>query len=69
MSDQPIKKSIGAIFKAFGRTKRGRPIDGTRVLNRLAFIDAKNLQSFIGADLEGVLNLVDIDIIENLKIY
>ena len=33
-----------AVFKAFGRTKRGRAIDDVRVLNRPAFVDAKNLQ-------------------------
>jgi hypothetical protein len=47
-----------AVFKAFGRTKRGRAKDDVRVLNRPAFVDAKNLQPFIDADLEGVLNTV-----------
>jgi hypothetical protein len=51
--------SQNAIFKAFGRTRRGRPIGEIRVLNRPAFIDAKNLQPFIGGDLEGVLNQVE----------
>jgi len=48
-----------AIFKAFGRTKRGRAKDDIRVLNRPAFIDAKNLQPFIDADLEGVLKIIE----------
>ena len=47
-----------AIFKAFGRTKRGRAKDDLRVLNRPAFIDAKNLQPFIDNTLEGVLNQI-----------
>lgn len=36
-----------AVFRAFGRTKRGRSKDDIRALNRPAFIDAKNLQPFI----------------------
>ena len=47
-----------AVFKAFGRTKRGRATDDLRVLNRPAFLDAKNLQPFIDKDLEGVLNTI-----------
>jgi hypothetical protein len=45
-----------AVFKAFGRTKRGRAKSDMRVLNRPAFVDAHNLQPFIGEDLERVLN-------------
>lgn len=48
-----------AVFKAFGRTKRGRSKNDIRVLNRPSFIDAKNLQPFIGNDLNGVLNLIE----------
>ncbi|PKP32491.1 MAG: hypothetical protein CVU00_11645 [Bacteroidetes bacterium HGW-Bacteroidetes-17] len=48
-----------AVFKAFGRTKRGRAKDDVRVLNRPAFIDAKNLQPFIDSELEGVLNMIE----------
>lgn len=48
-----------AVFKAFGRTKRGRSKDDIRVLNRPAFIDAKNLQPFIDEDLNRVLNLLE----------
>lgn len=51
--------SRNAIFKAFGRTKRGRKKDEVRVLNMPAFIDAKNLQPFIGAELGGVLNQIE----------
>jgi hypothetical protein len=47
--------SRNAIFRAFGRTKRGRKKDEIRVLNMPSFIDAKNLQPFIGADLRGGL--------------
>lgn len=48
--------SQSAVFKAFGRTKRGRSKDDIRVLNRPAFIDAKNLQPFIDEELNMVLN-------------
>ncbi len=48
-----------AVFKAFGRTKRGRAKDDIRVLNRPAFIDANNLQPFIDEDLEQVLKLIE----------
>lgn len=47
-----------AIFKAFGRTKRGRALNDLRVLNRPAFIDAKNLQPFIDKGLDSVLNQI-----------
>ena len=33
-----------AVFKAFGRTKRGRALHEKRVPNMPGFIDAKNLQ-------------------------
>jgi hypothetical protein len=48
-----------AVFKAFGRTKRGRMKDDIRVPNRPAFLDAKNIQPFIHQDLEEVLNIID----------
>lgn len=47
-----------AVFKAFGRTKRGRMIGDVRVPNMPAFIDANNLQPFINEDLNGVLNTI-----------
>lgn len=50
--------TYSAVFKAFGRVKRGRGKD-IRVPNMPAFIDANNLQPFIGEDLRGVLNKVD----------
>ena len=50
--------TYSAVFKAFGREKRGRGKD-IRVPNMPAFIDANNLQSFIGEDLRVVLNKVD----------
>jgi len=51
--------SRNAIFRAFGRTKRGRKKDEIRVLNMPAFIDANNLQSFISEDLRGVLKQIE----------
>lgn len=47
--------SKAAIFKAFGRTRRGRMKGDIRVPNMPSFIDAKNLQSFISEDLSHVL--------------
>jgi len=44
-----------AIFKAFGRTKRGRTKNEVRVLNMPSFIDAKNLQPFMSKDLREML--------------
>lgn len=48
-----------AVFRAFGRTKRGRSKSDLRVLNRPAFVDAKNLQPFIDEALDSVLNLIE----------
>jgi hypothetical protein len=48
-----------AVFKAFGRTKRGRAKNEMRVPNRPAFLDANNLQDFINSDLEAVLNTIE----------
>lgn len=48
-----------AVFKAFGRTKRGRGKEETRVPNMPAFLDANNLQPFVGEDLTEVLNLIN----------
>lgn len=48
-----------AVFKSFGRTKRGRMKDEIRVPNMPAFIDANNLQPFINEDLRAVLNQID----------
>lgn len=48
-----------AIFKAFGRTQRGRPKGTERVLNMPAFLDANNLQPFVSEDLKGVLKQID----------
>jgi hypothetical protein len=48
-----------AVFKAFGRTKRGRAKDEVRVLNMPAFVDAKNLQPIISKELMLVLQPVD----------
>ena len=51
--------SKSAIFRAFGRTKRGRKRDDIRVLNMPAFIDANNIQPFIHEDLRGVLKPIE----------
>lgn len=50
---------LSSVFKAFGRTKRWRAKNENRVLNRPAFIDARNLQSFILNDLEQMLIKID----------
>ena len=52
-----------AVFRAFGRTKRGRAKDDVRVLNRPAFIDANNLQPFIDEGLDAVLTPIDYETI------
>jgi len=51
--------NYSAIFKAFGRTKRGRIIGEVRVPNMPAFIDANNLQPFINQDLIDVLKTIE----------
>lgn len=51
--------SQSAIYKAFGRSQRGRAKGEVRVLNMPPFIDAKNLQPFIDEGLKGKLNQVD----------
>ncbi len=45
-----------AIFKAFNRPSRGNIKVGSRVINMPSFIDANNLQPYIGADLADVIN-------------
>lgn len=56
-----------AIFKAFGRTKRGRKKGEIRVLNMPAFIDANNLQPFISKELHSVLNILEYQTISGVK--
>lgn len=51
--------SRNAIYRAFGRTKRGRAKNETRVPNMPTFIDANNLQPFIDNDLRGELLQID----------
>lgn len=58
LSDGTRIISYSAVFKAFGRTKRGRGKE-IRVPNMPAFLDANNLQPFVGEDLRGVLNKID----------
>lgn len=59
LSDGTRIINYSAVFKAFGRTKRGRAKNETRVLNMPAFIDANNLQPFVGEALKAVLNRVE----------
>lgn len=47
LSDGTRVISANAVFKAFGRIQRSN----ARMINMPAFLDAKNLQPFIGADL------------------
>jgi len=56
--------SRNAIFRAFGRTKRGRAKDENRVPNMPSFIDAKNLQPFVCKHIGGGLKLL---VYEDLK--
>jgi len=51
--------SQNAIFRAFGRAKRGRAGGDQRVSNVPAFIDANNLQPFINNDLWDVIKPVE----------
>jgi len=51
--------SSSAIFRAFGRTKRGRAIGELREPNMPSFIDAKNLRPFINSELMGVLKRIN----------
>jgi len=51
--------SRNAIFRALGRTKRGRARDETRVPNMPSFMDAKNLQPFISEELRGGLKPIE----------
>lgn len=48
-----------AIFRAFGRTQRGRKKDEIRVLNMPSFIDANNLQPFIDEALQAQLTPIE----------
>lgn len=50
--------SRNAIFRAFGRSKRGRAKDETRVPNMPSFIDARNLQPLVSKYIEGGPKLV-----------
>lgn len=59
LSDGTRLITQSSVFKAFGRTKRGRAKHDVRVLNRPAFMDANNLQPFIDVSLDGVLNEID----------
>lgn len=51
--------SRNAIFRAFGRTKRGRKKNEIRVPNMPSFIDANNLQPFISEELRGELKAIE----------
>lgn len=51
--------SRNAVFKAFGRTKRGRAKGEVRVPNMPSFIDANNLQPFVNDELSHELKQID----------
>jgi hypothetical protein len=50
--------SRNAVFRAFGRTKRGRAKSENRVPNMPSFMDAKNLQPFIVKNIDGGLSQI-----------
>ncbi|KQC33869.1 hypothetical protein AAU57_11410 [Nonlabens sp. YIK11] len=58
LQDETRVITQSAVFKAFGRTKRGRKIGEVRVPNMPAFIDANNLQPFINEELRQTLNTI-----------
>lgn len=60
--------SRNAIFRAFGRTKRGRAKEETRVLNMPSFIDAKNLQPFIDDTLKGELIPIEYNPVSGISV-
>lgn len=47
--------SANAVFRAFGRVQRSN----NRLINMPAFLDAKNLQPFIGDDLKPLINIIN----------
>jgi hypothetical protein len=49
--------SANAVFKAFGRVQRSN----TRMINMPAFLDAKNLQPFIGEDLMPLIKQIEFE--------
>jgi len=51
--------NYSSIFNAFGRTKRGKQKDGSRVHNMPAFLNANNLQPYVGDDLRGALEIIN----------
>lgn len=53
--------TYSAVFEAFGRTKRGAQRDVGRVHDMPAFLNAKNLQPFVGDDLRNFLVLLEYD--------
>lgn len=56
LSDGTTVLSRNAVFLAFNRTQRGRPLQGrTRELSMPSFADALNLKPFIDAELGGEL--------------
>jgi len=67
LSDGARIINYSAIFKAFGRTKRGAQGDSSRVHNMPAFLNANNLQPFVSEDLMSVLEKVDYTNINGTK--
>lgn len=57
LSDGSRIISANAVFKAFGRVQRSN----ARLINMPAFLDAKNLQPFIGEDLKPLIKSIDFE--------
>lgn len=55
--------SANAVFKAFGRVQRSN----ARLINMPAFLDAKNLQPFIGEDLMPLIKVIEYETINGRK--
>lgn len=51
--------TYSAVFEAFGRTKRGAQKDDSRVHTMPAFLNAKNLQSFVDEELLALLMQIE----------
>ncbi len=59
LSDGTRVISANAVFKAFGRVQRSN----ARLINMPAFLDANNLQPFIGQDLMALIKPIDFETI------
>jgi hypothetical protein len=54
--------TYSSIFTAFGRTKRGKQKDSSRVHYMPAFLNSNNLQPFISPELSAILKPIDYEI-------